>query len=222
MGSRSITLKHTTRQKHLSPKSCIHNLFFHVVLIIVNKGQVALKSIIDQVSDLAIERQLICFLPSLFTAEIIYDLTDDQMSALAAEDAQTAEKRIRCSELLSTLHASMELKPLQGHRTAAYKVVNSTLSASFSQPPSSWDVHSLSPTPKPTEEYGHPFNAPALTNSQDNEAIAIFCGAPADTMPPQDEDKFGRSSKKDKKKKKRKGFVEAMPEIPVEQAPVDF
>lgn len=126
MGSRSITLKHTTRQKHLSPKSCIHNLFFHVVLIIVNKGQVALKSIIDQVSDLAIERQLICFLPSLFTAEIIYDLTDDQMSALAAEDAQTAEKRIRCSELLSTLHASMELKPLQGHRTAAYKVVNSS------------------------------------------------------------------------------------------------
>ncbi|KAH9431498.1 hypothetical protein MCOR02_008787 [Pyricularia oryzae] len=150
---------------------------------------VALKSIIDQVSDLAIERQLICFLPSLFTAEIVYDLTDDQVSALAAEDEQAAEERIRCSELLSALHASMvELKPLQGHRTAAYKGVDSTLSASFSQPPSSWDVHSLSPTPEPTEEYGHPFNAPALTNSQDNEAIAILCGAPADTVPPQDKD----------------------------------
>lgn len=127
MGSRSITLKHTTRQEYLSPKSCIHNLFFHVVLIFVNKGQVALKSIIDQVSDLAIERQLICFLPSLFTAEIVYDLTDDQVFALAAEDEQAAEERIRCSELLSALHASMvELKPLQGHRTVAYKGVDSS------------------------------------------------------------------------------------------------
>lgn len=81
---------------------------------------------------------------------------------------------------------------------------------------------SFSPTPKPKEKYGHPFNAPTLTHLQNNEAIAIFCEVPANTMPPQDEDKFGRSFKKNKKKKKRKGFVEAMSEIPVEQAPANL
>lgn len=77
MGSRSITLKYITKQKFLSPKSCIYNPFFHVVLIFVNKKQVALKNIIDQISDFAVERQFIRFLPSFFTAEIIYDFTDD-------------------------------------------------------------------------------------------------------------------------------------------------
>ncbi|TLD24984.1 hypothetical protein PspLS_06291 [Pyricularia sp. CBS 133598] len=60
---------------------------------------------------------------------MVYDLTDDQMSALAAEDEQAAEKRIPCSKLLSALHADMvKLKPLEGHRTAAYKASTIALS----------------------------------------------------------------------------------------------
>lgn len=96
------------------------------VIIIVDNGQVALKRIIDEVSDLAVERQLIHFLPSLFTPEMVYDLSDEDVTALASEDEQAAAERVRCSELLSALHASMvELKRLDGHRTAAYKVLNS-------------------------------------------------------------------------------------------------
>nr|EAQ70968.1 hypothetical protein MGCH7_ch7g375 [Pyricularia oryzae 70-15] len=123
------------------------------VLIIVDNGQVALKRIIDEVSDLAVERQLIHFLPSLFTPEMVYDLSDEDVTALASEDEQAAAERVRCSELLSALHASMvELKRLDGHRTAAYKVLNSPLAESFSDPPSP-DEYSQSENSEPREDW---------------------------------------------------------------------
>lgn len=57
---------------------------------------------------------------------MVYDLSDEEVSALAAEDEQAAAERVRCSELLSALYASMvELKRLDGHRTAAYNGVDS-------------------------------------------------------------------------------------------------
>ncbi|TLD22372.1 hypothetical protein PspLS_07751 [Pyricularia sp. CBS 133598] len=110
---------------------------------------VALKRIIDEVSDLAVERQLIRFLPSLFTPEMVYDLSDEDVSALAAEDEQAAAERVRCSELLSALHASMvELKRLDGHRTTAYKGVDAN----------------------PREENGSPIAVPTLVNPEDRLA----------------------------------------------------
>ncbi|KAI6365428.1 hypothetical protein MCOR25_005355 [Pyricularia grisea] len=181
--------------------------------------KVALKRIIDEVSDLAVERQLICFLPSLFTPEMVYDLSDEEVSALAAEDEQAAAERVRCSELLSALYASMvELKRLDGHRTAAYNGVDSAFSASFSQPPFDCDVYSLSPTPDATEEDGCPIAVPTLVNSQGDEGVVTPYESEAnpEPAPPEEvEDFWGSVSKKDKKKDKKKkkeyNFVEAIP-----------
>ncbi|TLS22355.1 uncharacterized protein PpBr36_09790 [Pyricularia pennisetigena] len=186
---------------------------------------VALKRIIDEVSDLAVERQLICFLPSLFTPETVYDLSDEEVSALAAEDEQAAAERVRCSELLSALHASMvELKRLDGHRTAAYKGLDSTPASSSSDPPSPY-VYSQSPTPEPREEDRSPPPVPVLASPQERDAEdEVPLDPPADPEPPEPEDDCWRlPTKKDKKKRKKSSIIAwPEPERSIEAAPFEF
>ncbi|EJT72439.1 hypothetical protein GGTG_09305 [Gaeumannomyces tritici R3-111a-1] len=79
--------------------------------------KVALKRFIDEIANLAVERQLIRHLPNLFTPEMILELTDDQVSTLAAEDDQAIAERDRCQKLLTALQKSLDdLRRLQSAR----------------------------------------------------------------------------------------------------------
>lgn len=70
--------------------------------------QVALKRFIDEIGDLAVERELICHLPDLFTPEMVFDLTQEQVAILASEDEASMAERVRNTDLLAGLRASMQ------------------------------------------------------------------------------------------------------------------
>ncbi|KAL8303408.1 hypothetical protein RB600_007045 [Gaeumannomyces tritici] len=118
--------------------------------------KVAMKRFIDEVSILAVERQLIRFLPDLFTPEMVYDPTVEQVAALAAEDEEATNKRIRCCKLLSALQASMvDLKRLDSGRAEAGAFRSSEPAVLESEPCSPPDLsgEELVPEePTPTDE----------------------------------------------------------------------
>ncbi|KLU91178.1 hypothetical protein MAPG_09701 [Magnaporthiopsis poae ATCC 64411] len=70
--------------------------------------KVALKRFIDEVGDLAVERELIRHLPDLFTPEMVFDLTQEEAAILASEDEASIAERVRNTDLLAGLRASME------------------------------------------------------------------------------------------------------------------
>ena len=70
--------------------------------------KVALKRFIDEIGDLAVERELICHLPDLFTPEMVFDLTQEQVAILASEDEASMAERVRNTDLLAGLRASMQ------------------------------------------------------------------------------------------------------------------
>jgi hypothetical protein len=81
-----------------------------------------LKKVIDDISVLAIEECFIQKLPTLFSPEDVLDIEDGVIAALAAEDADAAAERERCSEKLRVLQDGLrELRAVQGYPSVDFK-----------------------------------------------------------------------------------------------------
>jgi hypothetical protein len=82
----------------------------------VIRDKVTLKTVVDVISTLAIERYLIQKLPSILSSEIVCDLTDEEVERIAAESSESAVKREQAREKLAVLENAMaELKRLRMH-----------------------------------------------------------------------------------------------------------
>lgn len=69
---------------------------------------------IDDVSVLAIERCLIQKLPELLSAEVIFELSDEELRYIAGESDESASERTRALEKSSVLQGALiELKRKQ-------------------------------------------------------------------------------------------------------------
>ncbi|CAJ2503470.1 Uu.00g108640.m01.CDS01 [Anthostomella pinea] len=78
--------------------------------------KVALKTLIDDVSVLAVERCLIQKLPELFSPEVVCNFTDEEIHCFAAESEMSAAERMRATEKLSVLELGQaQLKRLRKH-----------------------------------------------------------------------------------------------------------
>lgn len=78
-----------------------------------NLYQVALKTVIDNISDLVVEQCLIVKLPFLFTADTVFELQDTDLENLARESDEVADERDRSSQKLRILQDG--LSRLQRH-----------------------------------------------------------------------------------------------------------
>lgn len=77
------------------------------------RKQVALKTVIDSVSTLAIERCLVQKLPFILTPDVVCELPDDVVSRIAAEGPDSVATRARAAEKLAVLESAMvELRRL--------------------------------------------------------------------------------------------------------------
>ncbi|KAI0965395.1 P-loop containing nucleoside triphosphate hydrolase protein [Xylaria arbuscula] len=86
--------------------------------------KVALKTIIDEVSVLAIERCLIQALPQLLSPEIICNLTDEKVHSMAAESEISVAERGRLSKKLAVLQSGRTQLGRFKERIAPIAVVN--------------------------------------------------------------------------------------------------
>lgn len=76
---------------------------------------------------LAVEACFIDKLPSLFCPEDVFDLSNETIAILAAEDEESAAERARCSEKLKVLENGLrELKGVQGIPPATYYGITTT------------------------------------------------------------------------------------------------
>ncbi|KAK3692330.1 P-loop containing nucleoside triphosphate hydrolase protein [Podospora appendiculata] len=75
--------------------------------------KVALKTVIDSVSTLAVERCLLQKLPGILNPEVVCELPDDIVSRIAAEGPESVAKREQATEKLAVLEEAMvELRRL--------------------------------------------------------------------------------------------------------------
>ncbi|KAK3294434.1 P-loop containing nucleoside triphosphate hydrolase protein [Chaetomium fimeti] len=82
--------------------------------------KVALKSLVDSVSTLAVERCLLQKLSAILSPEIVCELTDDAVQRIAAESPESVAERVQAAEKLAVLEDAMfELKRLGMHGTQA-------------------------------------------------------------------------------------------------------
>ncbi|KAK3306692.1 P-loop containing nucleoside triphosphate hydrolase protein [Chaetomium strumarium] len=78
--------------------------------------KVALKTLVDSISTLAIERCLVQKLPSILSPEIVCDLSDEEVKHIAGESNESAAERAQATEKLAVLeNALADLKRLKVH-----------------------------------------------------------------------------------------------------------
>ncbi|SPQ20272.1 d2ff7535-15ba-4b15-bbe1-66474a22c4e8 [Thermothielavioides terrestris] len=76
--------------------------------------KVALKTLIDSISTLAVERCLVQQLPGILSPEVVCDLADDEVQRIADESAESAAERAQATTKLEVLENAMaELKRLR-------------------------------------------------------------------------------------------------------------
>lgn len=72
----------------------------------------------DDVSILVLEQCLLQKLPSLFTSDMIYDISDEDIALLAGETSEAVAERVRLREKKTTLESGLqELRRLDKHRS---------------------------------------------------------------------------------------------------------
>lgn len=69
--------------------------------------QVALKTVTDSVSTLAVERCLLQKLPGILNPGVVCELPDDIVSRIAAEGPESVAKREQATEKLAVLEEAM-------------------------------------------------------------------------------------------------------------------
>ncbi|OTA99725.1 hypothetical protein M426DRAFT_268936 [Hypoxylon sp. CI-4A] len=69
--------------------------------------KVALKQVVDDFSKLVIEACLISKLPTLFTPEVVFELSDDTVSSIAAESWEMADERKFLTDKMEILNSGM-------------------------------------------------------------------------------------------------------------------
>jgi hypothetical protein len=93
--------------------------------------QVALKSIVDDFSTLAIEACLVSKLPDLFTPEEVAALSDEDVRNIASEGESITQDRIRLAEkkmvLSNSLHELKSLNWYQQSRPCEYSATHVAL-----------------------------------------------------------------------------------------------
>lgn len=84
----------------------------------MDDSQVALKTVVDNVSTHAVECRLIQKLPSILDTEKIHDMGDVEVAQLAADNEASVHERCRTNAKLSVLEKALsELKQLDGFRS---------------------------------------------------------------------------------------------------------
>ncbi len=75
-----------------------------------------MKQVVDNFSSLAVEYRLVSKLPTLFTTETVFNLTDEAVARIAAESWETANERTFLTEKMGILQSGMlELRRLSKH-----------------------------------------------------------------------------------------------------------
>ncbi|KAF1813831.1 hypothetical protein P152DRAFT_394067 [Eremomyces bilateralis CBS 781.70] len=86
--------------------------------------KVARKTVVDEVSVLAIERCLLQKLPELISAHIICDMDDDEIQHIASENQDSAQERARATTKLGILESGLiELKRVNKYHVAGNQLL---------------------------------------------------------------------------------------------------
>lgn len=88
--------------------------------MVLMSSQVAMKTIVDDFSVLAIEKCLVQRLPDLLSPETIVGLDDATISSIAAETEESRLERSRATEKLKVLESTLVvLRSLDRHQPAS-------------------------------------------------------------------------------------------------------
>ncbi|KAI1801212.1 P-loop containing nucleoside triphosphate hydrolase protein [Daldinia bambusicola] len=178
---------------------------------------VAIKQVIDDFSKLAIEACLISKLPGLFTPEVVFELSDDTISRIAAESEETANERRFLTEKMSVLSNGMkELQRLSKyHKRIGGRLPN--ISRPASEKEEFWeratpDLSDQELLEEPIHDEVSPVSPEIAIPRRSSvlpEADTPVVEAPKEEQAPVDDvwNRFQEALKEKKKKKDKKGRI---------------
>ncbi|KAH7111834.1 hypothetical protein B0J11DRAFT_585763 [Dendryphion nanum] len=164
--------------------------------------KVARQKVVDDVSVLAIEACLINHLPTLFSPKTVWEIDDQTVNSVTAEEEKSSVERARCNKKQRVLENGLkELKRIQGYPSIHVKETEIYQgSPAGITTPESIELNSENESSK--SETAHPatdLEAPA------SEDISAAKEALACEEPPAAEDEYSPLSFGNKKSKKKNG-----------------